>query len=501
MSFQYSNAKNGTLNCSHNNIFFHSNYNPEKEAERFVNLIDCNYIPEQIIVSEPGLSYISIFLRKKFPNSKLIAMRYCNYFSKEDCLWDTVIYKPEDIDCFLEDDKFTRTLFLSWSPSEKIFPEAHENFWNYVKEKLKTCSDILATRQYFNFRWLKNSFNFFSNNFYATKLTSTSLPIIIIASGFSLKDSISKIKLNKNNLFIIALSSALNVLIENNILPDMVISTDGGYWAKKHLEIMCKKNLNIPIGIATESAVPTQLFLNNPIIPLSYNDEISNLFFTTCSIPFNNAKRNGTVAGTAIELALQITDNFVGIIGMDLTTTKGFSHTQPNSLELFNMQNDFYLENQSTRIYKSELSTGSLDIYATWFRNQNKCFYERLFRIHENKNNLRDLTPLQAITFDDFLLKLNKHFHTNNKNIFTKSIKTDSKNNIEKLLKLILDAEDSIKNNFNSEKNKIWFEYCSLGDYILFLKYKSDEYKIKLINNTLEKLNKLKKLFLKRKSK
>lgn len=499
MSIQYSNAKNGTLNCSINNIFFHSNYNPEKEAERFVNLIECNFIPEQIIISEPALSYIIVFLRKRFPTSKIIAIRYCSFFKKQDNLFDNVIYQLKDIDSFLDDDKFTRTLFLSWNQSEKIFIQEHQVFWKYIKDKLKTCSDILATREYFNFRWLKNSFIFFTNSFQATKINSTSLPILIIASGFSLKDSLEKIKINKNNYFIIALSSSLNPLIDNDIIPDIVISTDGGYWAKKHLEILTKKKLNIPIAVTPESAIPSTLFSTNPIIPLCYNDEISNLFFNLCSVPYNFGKRNGTVAGTAVELALQITSNFVGIIGMDLTTTKGFSHTQPNSLELFNKQKDFYFNNTTTRLFNSELSTGSLDIYASWFKNQNKNFYERLFRIHENKENIRDLSPLQVICFDDFVLKTKNNLF--NKNIFNKCETINLKENFKKLFKLISSAEDSIKNNFLSSENKLWFEYCALGDYILFLKYNNEEYKNKLLKKTLDKLKIIKSLIIKKESK
>ena len=91
------NAKNGQETCSINNINIHSSYNPEKEAERFVDLIETTINPSIIFITEPGFSYCAKYLRQRFPNSKLICIRFCNSFSDYNSGWDFVINYEENI--------------------------------------------------------------------------------------------------------------------------------------------------------------------------------------------------------------------------------------------------------------------------------------------------------------------------------------------------------------------------------------------------------------------
>ena len=63
---------------------------------------------------------------------------------------------------------------------------------------------------------------------------------MIIASGPSLQVALSSIRKNQASYFLIVLSSAIKCCFENNIIPDLCISTDGGYWAKEHLKILEK---------------------------------------------------------------------------------------------------------------------------------------------------------------------------------------------------------------------------------------------------------------------
>ena len=81
------------------------------------------------------------------------------------------------------------------------------------------------------------------------------MPVLVCASGPSLNCCIKIIKQFEDKLFIICLSSALSVLIKNNIIPDLVFSTDGGYWAGEHLKHL-KKNKDIPLAVSCEAFVP-----------------------------------------------------------------------------------------------------------------------------------------------------------------------------------------------------------------------------------------------------
>ena len=87
---EFSTARNGSKTCSVNGKYLHSLYNPEKEAERFVSNLQCDYNPQYIVITEPVLSYSAPYLKKRFPSSKLCAIRYCDAFSETDSKWDFV---------------------------------------------------------------------------------------------------------------------------------------------------------------------------------------------------------------------------------------------------------------------------------------------------------------------------------------------------------------------------------------------------------------------------
>ena len=65
MEISFLQTKSGNQTFSVDNIFFHSKYSPETEAERFIAANTIDYEPKVIIVIEPGFSYLYPFLKKK----------------------------------------------------------------------------------------------------------------------------------------------------------------------------------------------------------------------------------------------------------------------------------------------------------------------------------------------------------------------------------------------------------------------------------------------------
>lgn len=191
-----------------------------------------------------------------------------------------------------------------------------------------------------------------------------------------MQDSIKEIQKHRCDFFLIALSSALRPLLQNDITPDLCISTDGGYWAKEHIA-----SSPIPLALSGESALYGKDF-SQGIVPLSYGNGPEALLLEKCQITTLPAVRNGTVSGTALELALTLTTGPVFACGLDLSSNKGFQHIQPNALELQSSQNDFRLSTKESRQYKAQLSTGSLEIYKNWFKSKSAIFASRFFRIN-----------------------------------------------------------------------------------------------------------------------
>ena len=63
----------------------HSAYNPFKEAERYLDSHNFTYAPLYIVVTEPGESYLAQTIKTRFPETKIIAIRYTtNLFRDSD---------------------------------------------------------------------------------------------------------------------------------------------------------------------------------------------------------------------------------------------------------------------------------------------------------------------------------------------------------------------------------------------------------------------------------
>ncbi|MBR6913128.1 MAG: motility associated factor glycosyltransferase family protein [Treponema sp.] len=423
---QFSETKNGEKTCSCNGKFLHSKYNPKAEAQRFAQTIEADFEPQCIFMLEPALSYCAEFVRERFPKANLYAIRFTDEFFGTDKLWDKIFYADENLDDeifnFLGEEKICSSIFVDWSASRNAFPEESEIAWKKIRNAVLKSRNVMTTRSYFSKRWLKNSAIFASNvkNICALDTESssrrkTSFPIVIAASGTSLFSSIAKIKENRSRFFLVAVSSAFMTLMENGIAPDFVISTDGGYWAKSHLHFPLSKNAGIPIALSTESAAPKETERTKPIIPLLYDDATSfqKKILERLNIKAAKARRNGTVSGTALELALDMTDGAIFLCGLDQAPAKGFQHTQPNALEENSAKFDFRLNTKETRLTSSRFNSGqSLEIYRNWFKANSKKFNtpkECVFRLSDDFKFDFDLGSIRDVNwseFDEILEKL-----------------------------------------------------------------------------------------------
>lgn len=392
---EFHESKNGEKTVSFGGKFLHSRYNPSSEGEKFAQNIQADFLPLCLILIEPALAYQLAELKRKFPNAKYVAIR----FIKELCApeynsgFDGVFFLDESKNLsdelfeFLTEEELCSSLVIEWSPSKNIFPEKNEKAWGQIKNAILKSRDVLGTRSYFSKRWLKNSLAFFKNIRSFCTAKKTNLPVIVAASGRSLESSLKFLQEYRTSFFLIAVSSAFMPLITKGILPDLVISTDGGFWAKKHLSFPSQKNIHGTIfAFSSESAVPKKLLRNETVIPICYDDDnLQKHFFGAFGIDFMTGRRNGTVSGTAVEFALALTDNTVYCVGLDQAPTKGYQHTQPNSLEYSSQMNDFRLKPKETRLTFSQFSSeGSLSLYRNWFIAKSGTRLARVKRLSDN---------------------------------------------------------------------------------------------------------------------
>ena len=454
------------------NFRLHSKYNPQKEADNFA--LQVKTTPVFVVLTEPGESYLAFSFRKNFPNAKIFAIRYTNdLFLEYDNLFDA-IWRPKDGDLsfflvqHIPDEFFSRSVFLSWKPSENIWKEQARKVWKEIKEASNIFISLIRTRSFFGKKWCKNLFNnlIFSENIKMVELSSVS-NAVFLTSGCSLekfiKDEDVKNHLKKD--FVTSASSSLSALNYQKVRVDLAFATDGGFWAGNHLKSSFS-NLAIPL----EAYVPLPILEKKNIIFLNYGSELENYLFKKMNIPFLNAKRNGTVAGTAIEILLDYVQDNIFVSGLDLSFSKSFTHARPNKNINEALKKESRIFPLSTILAGSSFNNSNLAIYASWFSSIPENKKQRVFRLGNEGVNIEGI---KRITNNDFI-KLCRH---NEKEKKLESFDCKERKNILlsflKKIKNELDNETFFNNIMDVNDKSLEKELCQLivfSDYVSLIK-------------------------------
>ncbi|MBO7122043.1 MAG: DUF115 domain-containing protein [Treponema sp.] len=369
MALEFFTAKNSSKSARANGVALHSAYNPQVEGERFAQSLQADFNPKFVVILEGALSYCAPFVKKRFPNAKVGTIRFVQDFSQTDKEWDFAIpLSDEGLFDFFGEEALFQTVFFDWKPSAAAWPQQSAKAWSQIKEATLKAKTVLATREHFGKRWLKNKISFFYKMQKAAEIKEITKPILVCASGPSLQDALDSIKKVRDKVFVCALSSATSVLAFNKIEPDLILSCDGGWWAKKHLDPLRTIFKDVPLALEPESACPSVLLQKKQILPLCYDDDLfSQKAFEALGVKSLKARRNGTVSGSALELFLSLTKKEIFFAGLDLAPSKKNSHALPNVLETERDAKDFRLGTRASRQAAASLYSESLKIYQDWF--------------------------------------------------------------------------------------------------------------------------------------
>ncbi len=410
MTAEFATAKNGERTVRANGILLHSAYNPSSEAEKFTAAVSCRFSPELVVAVEPALSYILPFLRKRFPDALMCAVRLSDVFSGTDSVWDmTIRFRAGHQDEFADrlislfgEEKLCSALFTGWPPSGRAMEAEAGGAWTAIKAAVEKARTVLITRGYFENRWLLNScrlIKFVRNTVQFTGMTD--LPAVVTASGPDLLCAVPAIKKYRDRIFLICVSSALRPLLSRGITPDLCVSTDGGYWAKKHLECLSEAPRRIPLALPPEAACPSGILSDGLILPLAYSDGPGSAALKAAGITAVTAERNGTVSGTAMRLAQTMTSGRIFMTGLNLSPQKGFQHTQPNAVEAAAAAGTDRTDTEETRAAASGLPSGTLEIYRKWFASCG-TYGREIFRVSQPSCRRNSLGKIRDITPEEF---------------------------------------------------------------------------------------------------
>ena len=262
----------------------HSKYNPKQEAktliEKYKNLSNqkhvlfigtgLGYHIELLLENNPHLSF-SIFE----PNLEILNV-FLNRINlkkyKEDKIIDifTSVDEINNINEFIE--IFGKSSIVIELPIySQLFNSEINEFHLRIKDALNKKKLSLVVDVSFQERWITNAIINFSEvintpNFF-TDIKSDILrnkPIILVSAGPSLSyeiENLRKIK-NEGRAYIFAVGSAVNALIESNILPDAFFSYDPTALNERVAERIKSKQLSIPLIFG--STIANEVLKNYP---------------------------------------------------------------------------------------------------------------------------------------------------------------------------------------------------------------------------------------------
>jgi hypothetical protein len=384
------------LSTNTENVQLHSRYQPQLEADRYIEALNLRHDIEYFILIEPGMGYLIPALQKSHPESNIVVLHADNYFhSTEGCYPDIPVWFPDsgtDVQEFLEEHipEAASARIIEWRPSIRAYGDKCLNLVRESTEFIKRSEASRRTGAVFGRRWVRN---FFRN---LTLLNTTILyrtmemPIVITGSGPSLEAALPQILAARKSLFVLAASSSLPALAAGGITPDMVISTDGGGWALLHLHA-CFRTAKPPaeplmLACALSAAIPSQCS-TLPLLPLNDGTLWQSMALQSLGIPSALVPQRGTVTASALELALVLSSGSIFLAGMDLAVPDIRSHARPYGFDhLF-----FGVASRLRPVY-SQLFTrsgdiragGSHDVYAAWFKNRIASCPARIFSFGGN---------------------------------------------------------------------------------------------------------------------
>ncbi|WP_170936511.1 motility associated factor glycosyltransferase family protein [Paenibacillus aquistagni] len=338
--------------------YIYSSYNIEREVSLWIDNASNQIEHSQyVLLIGWGLGYHIHALLKRYPSKKyfiyepdfssfLISLKHADLagiIDHPNLMSIAIGNHRECYHSFL--DQFTENVSDSFSemyiPSYKIlYQDEIEQFSSLAIELTKMKRSNLATFSQFSLDWIRN---IMKNIKYISKFPGVSFlanvlenrPVVIVGSGPSLKYNLEILRELKNNVTIIAAGTSTQALLKANIIPDLIVSIDGGIpnlRAFKSLEI---DNIPMVFGSFLQPDILSDsrkrlayaIMDLDVVTPHLIPDEESSVQF----------KSNYSVTGLCIQLAVYMGSTTIVLTGQDLSFpgrqyySEGINHVEAHA--------------------------------------------------------------------------------------------------------------------------------------------------------------------------
>jgi hypothetical protein len=386
----------------------HSRYDPQGEAERYIDTLNPGKEIEYFILIEPGLGYLVPVLQKKYPGTRIIALHIDRAFLKAAGDLQIPAWflgdKPglqEFLENHIPDTEARSIRIIEWRPGIGVYGDKYLWLMSETADFIKRIDANKRTARSFGKRWLGNFFRNLALLRLLVRPKTIEGPLLITGSGPSLEGSLPLIaELKKTGpLFVLAAASSVKALVQRGLFPDMLISADGGAWAQIHLYECFRREESggsrLLLAANLCAALPSQCSAL-PIMALNDGSLWQNLVFQGLGIPSLRIPQRGTVSASALELASLLSSGNIFITGMDLSLKDIKTHVRPYGFDpLFWGRATRFSPFYSQIFFRAgAINQGeSLNIYTRWFYKQAAAWPERIFSLGSNSPAFQNLKP------------------------------------------------------------------------------------------------------------
>jgi hypothetical protein len=311
-------------------------------------------------------------------------------------------------------ERFLRKILDDWGPDavswqvwpafERYAPDLAMEWTRLFRDVYRTVQGSWLTQTRFGPRFWTNAVRNLLDWEQATGFRPGSRPVVIAASGPSLEESLPLLKEHRNRFDLWSLPSSFEVLLRRDLVPDAGIATDGGYYAREHLQRLA--GTQVPVMAAMTSA-PDPVLAERPMLFFSQGMAVERALLGSVMSNFGEIPSQGTVAVTAIELALGATTGPVFILGLDLAFHDLRAHASPHTVDRRLSSAISRLTPHEGRLAESLFAQApvwsdgartspALLTYAGWFRSS-AHFRRTVYRVAPSALRWNSMTEVTAI--------------------------------------------------------------------------------------------------------
>lgn len=322
------------LTISYKNKYLYSKYNPLKSITRYINDIVLNDLTIYILPS-PLLGYGLEEIRQHIPKTSLLITIEAdqNLYNLSDIDDLCLVSKGFDILTLynkIDFSRYKRCELIKLNGGYDLNKEIYDRIYRVLLNQLQNYWRNRLTLTKMGQLWIKNTLTNLKTIKNSKELTElkTEKPVVVIGAGESVESVLNTLKGNREFLYLLCVDTALQILLEADIMPNAVLALEAQYYNLP--DFYGSKNLEIDLiyDLSSYPGVIKTLNGNKYYTLTDFSDSSLIKRIKENGLISKTLPPMGSVGITALYTALLITDNYVFTCGLDFSYTLGKTHSR-----------------------------------------------------------------------------------------------------------------------------------------------------------------------------